>query len=132
MARFASIKQHRPGVGCDIKKTIGLGDRFRQGNMPGFEGELPLSPGCAEGKEGLRLVINVDDVVRAHEDIVGRVGYNRTKWNKRPPFVALEYDPGFVARKAYAAGTGHRVKQTFAAGESRISTGRSHVTEHRK
>ena len=117
LARLAPIEEYRARIGLEVEQPAGsrnrLGKRHPPGGrpVPALNWELALLARGAEGKEGLRLLVEIDGVARPGPDIVARLIDQRTERNRGPMAMALEHHPRVLALILEAAGPGDHVEQ---------------------
>src|ERR1700761_1886311 len=70
LPRLASVYEHEAGISLSVVQSALLADRLREGEAPCPEVKLSLGACCPESDERLRLVKQVDDVVRKQVDVV--------------------------------------------------------------
>src|ERR1700722_19545291 len=87
-SRFASVKKDRTRIGLQIKQPTGSCHPFRKRHPPGcscgarLESELSLYARGPEGKEGLRLLIDINGVTRPRPNVVPGLIDKRAERNR--------------------------------------------------
>src|SRR5262249_33637888 len=122
---FTPVKKYRAGICHQVEQPAsgrnGLGKRHSPGGRIGPCGEWELAlggrttaAGGAKGKEGLRLLVEVDGIARPDPDIVPRLIDQRTERYRAPMAMAFEYHPRVLALILEAAGPRDHIEHPLA------------------
>src|SRR5262249_144171 len=113
-----------------IHEPPGLAQRRRQHEFITLERDFSVAAGGAESGKSLWLPKYGDHVTRMHEHILGWIGGDTRKWNRRHYAVSCERYKSFIGGRAQSAGQGNHFENSAALGRQRNNPALRNITGH--